>query len=234
MILQVDGLVVGYGPSVVVQGVSLRVQEGEIVSLIGRNGAGKTTTLRGIMGLTPPRAGTVRLRDRTISGRPPFEIARLGVGYVPDSRRIFPDLTVEENLLLPARLTPRRRDRWTVERVFELFPALAPHRLRRGDSLSGGLQKMLAIGRALMMGPVLILLDEPTEGLAPLVVGQVVEVLGSLRAAGATILLADQNVQFCRRVAQRAYVMEKGMIVAEGSMEAIWHNPEIVARYLAV
>ncbi len=151
MILQVDRLVVGYGASVVVHGVSLQVQAGEIVSLIGRNGAGKTTTLRGIMGLTPPRAGTVYLRDTAITGRSPFEIARLGIGYVPDNRRIFPDLTVEENLLLPARLAPNSRQRWTVQKVFELFPALVPHRASRGDALSGGLQKMLAIGRALMI-----------------------------------------------------------------------------------
>lgn len=234
MILQVDGLVVGYGASVIVHGISLYVNEGEIVGLIGRNGAGKTTTLRGIMGLTPPRSGMIRLRDRTITHRPPFEIARLGLGYVPDNRRIFPDLTVEENLLLPARIMADRRRRWDVQQVYDLFPALVPLRASRGDHLSGGEQKMLAIGRALMMEPDLVLLDEPAEGLAPLVVQHFIEVLRDIRGTGATILLADQNILFCRKVANRAYVMEKGTIVAEGPMEAIWQNQEIVSRYLAV
>jgi len=234
MILRIDGLVVGYGTSVIVQGVSLQVDEGEIVSLIGRNGAGKTTTLRSIIGLTPARAGTIHLRDRPIMRRAPFEIARLGVGYVPDNRRIFPDLTVEENLLLAARNIVNRQGRWDVQKVYALFPALVPLRASRGDHLSGGEQKMLAIGRALMMDPELILLDEPAEGLAPLVVKHFIEVLRDIRRTGATILLADQNVLFCRKVASRAYVMEKGTIVAEGSMEAIWQDQDIVSRYLAV
>jgi branched-chain amino acid transport system ATP-binding protein len=234
MILQVNELMVGYGASVIVYGVSLQVNEGEIVGLIGRNGAGKTTTLRGIIGLTPPRAGTIHLRDRPIMRRAPFEIARLGVGYVPDNLRIFPDLTVEENLLLAARIAPNRRGRWDLQKVFELFPALVPLRASRGDHLSGGEQKMLAIGRALMMDPDLILLDEPAEGLAPLVVQHFIEVLRDIRGTGATILLADQNVLFCHKVANRAYVMEKGTIVAEGPMEAIWQNQDIVTRYLAI
>lgn len=234
MILQVDGLVVGYGDSVVVHGLSLHVDEGEIVSLIGRNGAGKTTTMRGIMGLTRPRTGTVLLRDHTISGRPPYEIARLGVGYVPDDRRIFPDLTVEENLLLAARVTPGRRGRWDLEKVYNLFPALRALRTGRGDHLSGGEQKMLALGRSLMQDPDLVLLDEPAEGLAPLVIKHLIEVLRDIRRTGVTILMADQNLTFCRNVADRAYVIEKGAIVAEGPMATIWDNQEIVNRYLAV
>lgn len=234
MILQVDGLVVGYGASVVVHGVSLQVQEGDIVSLIGRNGAGKTTTMRGIMGLTPPRAGVVQLRGRTVTRRAPFEIARMGVGYVPDDRRVFPDLTVEENLLLAARITPNRRGRWDLQKVYDLFPALPALRASRGDHLSGGEQKMLAIGRALMKDPDLILLDEPAEGLAPLVVKHLIEVLRDVRRTGVTILLADQNLTFSRKLANRAYVMEKGTIVAEGPIDTIWQNEDVVNRYLAV
>jgi len=234
MILEADGLVVGYGASAVVHGVSLRVGEGEIVSLIGRNGAGKTTTLRGIMGLTRPRAGRVVLRGRLITGRPPYEIARHGVGYVPDDRRIFSDLTVEENLRLAGRLAVAGRGRWTLERVYQLFPALRDLRANRGDHLSGGEQKMLAIGRALMRDPELILLDEPGEGLAPLIVRQLVKTLLDIRSTGVSILLADQNLRFCRQVADRAYVMEKGMIVAEGPMAAIWEDQALITRHLAV
>ncbi|MGQ0548115.1 MAG: ABC transporter ATP-binding protein [Armatimonadota bacterium] len=234
MILQVEGLVVGYGTSIVVHGLSLQVGEAEIVSLIGRNGAGKTTTMRGLMGLTRPRTGSVRLRGRQIAGRPPFEIARLGVGYVPDDRRIFPDLTVEENLLLAARITRARRGRWDLQKVYELFPALQALRVSRGDHLSGGEQKMLAIGRALMKDPDLLLLDEPAEGLAPLIVKQLTDVLRGIRHTGVTILLADQNLTFCRKVADRAYIMEKGTVAAEGPMDVLWQNQELINRYLAV
>lgn len=234
MILQVDGLVVGYGASVVVHGLSLHVGEAEVVSLIGRNGAGKTTTMRGIMGLTRPRTGSVRLRGRQIAGHAPFEIARLGVGYVPDDRRIFPDLSVEENLLLAGRIAPARRGRWHLGKVYELFPALHPLRASRGDHLSGGEQKMLAIGRALMKDPDLLLLDEPAEGLAPLIVRHLADVLSDIRHTGVTILLADQNLTFCRKVADRAYIMEKGTVAAEGPMDAIWQNQELIDRYLAL
>lgn len=232
--LQVEQLVVGYGASIVVHGVSLDVREGEVVALIGRNGAGKTTTLRGIMGLTRPRAGRVLLRGQAVQGRAPHEIARLGVGYVPDDRRIFPDLTVEENLRLAARLVTSPRGRWSLDAVYDLFPALRPLRRQRGDHLSGGEQKMLAIGRALMRDPDLLLLDEPAEGLAPLVVRHLVGTLRRIREAGVAVLLADQNLRFCRRVADRGYVMEKGTIVAAGPMAALWDDHEVVSRYLAV
>ena len=234
MILEVDGLVVGYGSSVVVHGLSLHVDEAEIVSLIGRNGAGKTTTMRGIMGLTRPRTGSVRLRGRQIAGQAPFEIARLGVGYVPDDRRIFPDLSVEENLLLAAYVTPARASRWDLQKVYELFPPLRTLRTSRGDHLSGGEQKMLAIGRALMKDPDLLLLDEPAEGLAPLIVKQLIGVLRDIRHTGVTMLLTDQNLTFCRKVADRAYIMEKGTVAAEGPMETIWQNQELINRYLAL
>ncbi|MBI3997592.1 MAG: ABC transporter ATP-binding protein [Armatimonadetes bacterium] len=232
-LLKVDRLIAGYGDSVVLHGIALDVLEGEIVSLLGRNGAGKTTTLRSIMGLTSPRAGQVRFRGVEIGGRPPYAIARLGIGYVPDDRRIFPNLTVEENLLLAARMSTGR-GRWTLDRVYDLFPALRPLRASRGDHLSGGEQKMLAIGRALMKDPDLVLLDEPAEGLAPLVVRHLIEVLREIRGTRITLLIADQNLNFCRWVADRAYVMEKGMIRASGTMEALWKDEQVIARYLAV
>lgn len=234
MILQVHELVVGYGASIVVHGISLEVERGEIVSLLGRNGAGKTTTLRSIIGLTPARLGTIRLNGTEISGLQPFEIARRGVGYVPDDRRIFPDLTVEENLELARRTAAGHAGRWTVEDIYTLFPALRPLRRGRGNHLSGGEQKMLAIGRALMKSPDLLLLDEPAEGLAPLVVRHLIEVFRQIQRAGVTILLADQNLNFCRKLAGRGYVMTKGMIQLGGTMDAIWQNQEVVRQYLAV
>ncbi len=233
MVLEVRDLVAGYGQSTVVHGVSLAVGSGEIVSLLGRNGAGKTTTLRAIMGLNPPRSGSVGFKGGEIGGRPPFRIARLGISYVPDDRRIFPDLTVQENLELAARMSGRP-GRWTAARVCELFPVLQALLGQRGNFLSGGEQKMLALGRALMQGPEVLLLDEPIEGLAPLVVQHLGEALLKIREAGVTILLADQNVKFCRRVADRAYVLEKGLIQFEGTMAAVWENEALLSKYLAV
>jgi branched-chain amino acid transport system ATP-binding protein len=233
VVLQVQNLVAGYGQSMVIHGISLAVERGEIACLLGRNGAGKTTTLRGIMGLTPPRSGTVKFKDATIQGRPPFQIARLGLGFVPDDRRIFPDLSVQENLKLAERVAGRS-GRWTTERVCELFPVLRNLLDHKGNHLSGGEQKMLAIGRALMQNPELLLLDEPIEGLAPLVVKHLGEALRQIREAGVTILLADQNVKFCRKVADRGYILEKGLIQFEGTMAAIWENEAILHKYLAV
>ena len=233
MVLQVKDLVAGYGQSVVIHGVSLSVGLGEVVCLLGRNGAGKTTTLRSIMGLTPPRSGSVLFNGAAIQRRPAFRIARLGLGYVPDDRRIFPDLTVQENLEL-ARRVSGRSGRWSVERVCGLFPVLVRLLHQKGNHLSGGEQKMLAIGRALMQDPELLLLDEPIEGLAPLVVNHLGEALRQIRDAGVTILLADQNVKFCRRVADRGYILEKGLIQFEGTLEAIWEDEAILSKYLAV
>ncbi len=233
MVLQVQNLVAGYGQSAVIHGISLAVERGEIACLLGRNGAGKTTTLRSIIGLTLPRSGEITFREMEIRGKSPFQIARLGIGYVPDDRRIFPDLTVQENLEL-ARRVAGRSGRWTVERVCELFPVLRNLLDHKGNHLSGGEQKMLAIGRALMQNPDLLLLDEPIEGLAPLVVKHLGEALRQIREAGVTILLADQNVKFCRRVADRGYILEKGLIQFEGTMAAIWENEAILSKYLAV
>jgi len=233
VILELRDLVTAYGQSRVLHEVNLAVAEGEAVSLLGRNGAGKTTTLRSIMGLTPPRSGRIIFRGHEIAGRPPFEIARLGIGYVPDDRRIFPDLSVEENLEIAQRVA-RRDGRWTMARVCELFPVLERLRANRGTALSGGEQKMLAIGRALMGNPTLLLLDEPSEGLSPLVVRSLIETLGQIREEGVTLLIADQNVKFARKVSSRGYILEKGRIRYEGTMEALWADAAVVQKYLAV
>lgn len=233
MILEVRDLVTAYGQSLVIQGLSLDVTAGEVVCLLGRNGAGKTTTLRSIMGLTPPRTGRVTFNGGEITGRQPFEIARLGVGYVPDDRRIFPDLTVEENLEIVRRVTGRE-GQWTVERVYQLFPLLRGLRGNRGIGLSGGEQKMLAIGRALMGNPTLLILDEPSEGLSPLMVRTLIEAIRQIRQEGVTLLLADQNLKFARRVAHRGYIIEKGTVRYSGRLDDLWADQEIVRKYLAV
>lgn len=234
MLLEVNEIVTLYGQSLVLDKVSLTVNEGEIVALLGRNGAGKTTTLRSIMGLTPPRKGSIKLRGIEITGRRPYEIARLGVGYAPDDRRIFPDLSSEENLLIAGRISKKNGNGWTVQRVYELFPALERVRSSKGGALSGGEQKMLAIGRGLMSNPELMLLDEPCEGLAPLVVKALAEAVVQIRQAGITVLVADQNIRFCRRIADRGYILEKGVIRYQGEMSKIWQNEEIVRKHLAV
>lgn len=231
--LEVREIVSGYGQSMVIQGLSLEVGKGEAVALLGRNGAGKTTTLRSIMGLTPPRSGSVRFDGRDITGWPSHRIARLGLSYVPDDRRIFPELSVEENLELGRRASGRT-GRWTLERVYELFPILRERRAQGGAQLSGGEQKMLAVSRALVQNPSLILLDEAAEGLAPLIVRLFVQAIGEISTTGISILLADQNLKFARRVAARGYIIDKGRIEFQAAMEDVWNNEEIVRRYLAV
>jgi branched-chain amino acid transport system ATP-binding protein len=233
-ILKVDRIDTFYGQSHVLQGISLSISEGEVVSLLGRNGVGKTTTLRSIMGLTPPRAGKIFLRDVDIAGKPPFQIAQMGIGYMPDDRRIFPDLTLYENLELARRLSKKRKVSWTFEKVYNLFPVFTDLKERKGTQLSGGEQKMLAIGRALMKNPDLLLLDEPSEGLAPLIVQNLVEVISRIQSEGVTILLADQNLKFCRKTSDRGYILEKGIVQHQGLMEEIWQNEEIVKKYLVV
>jgi branched-chain amino acid transport system ATP-binding protein len=233
VILAVRDLVAGYGAGAVIHGVTIEVDAAEVVCLLGRNGAGKSTTLRSIMGLTPPRSGRVDFQGEEISGRPAFEIARLGIGFVPDDRRIFVDLTVEENLQIVRRVM-RREGNWTLDRVFELFPVLAELRRKSASGLSGGEQKMLAIGRALMGNPALLVLDEPSEGLSPLMVKTLIAAIHQIRSERVTLLLADQNVKFARRVGDRAYIMEKGRIRYSGGMAELWDNEEVVGRYLAV
>lgn len=232
--LKVEGVVSGYGLSQVLHGVSLEVGKQEVVALIGRNGAGKSTLLRTIIGLLRARQGTIRFNGQDLVGMETFRIVRLGIGYMPDEHRIFADLTVEENLEMARRVGGRKDGPWTRERVYELFPRLKELAPKRGDQLSGGERKMLAIGRALMNNPDLLLLDEPGEGLAPMVVAELAERLRDIRASGISILLADQNLKFCRRVADRAYVIERGTVRYTGTMDELWSNQEVIDRYLAV
>ena len=229
--LEVRGLHAYYGESHVLQGVDLDIGDGEAVSLVGRNGAGKTTTISAITGLLRPRAGSVRVAGIEVAGRPAYKVARAGVALVPQGRRIFSELSVRENLLLTARPTAAG---WDEGRVLELFPALGRRLHNRGDELSGGEQQMLAIGRALMRNPRLLLLDEPSEGLAPKLVTEVGEALRSLRATGLAILLVEQNLALATRVGERVYVMNKGTIVFEGTPAQLAAQPDVEARYLGV
>ncbi|HEX3096406.1 MAG TPA: ABC transporter ATP-binding protein [Usitatibacter sp.] len=211
-VLEVEGLNTFYGKSHILHGVSLTVREGELVTLLGRNGAGKTTTLRSLIGLTRPREGTVRVFGQAVTGWPPFRIANLGVGYVPEGRRIFANLTVEENLRVPAE----RPGPWTIPKIYELFPRLKDRRTNKGRQLSGGEQEMLAIGRALLLNPKLLFLDEPSQGLAPLIVQDVFRVVVEMRNAGMSVLLVEQNVRAAVEIADRAYVLDDGKVVYEG------------------
>jgi len=228
--LEVEGLHAYYGQSHVLFDVSLCVHEGEVAFLLGRNGAGKSTTLKSIAGLLPPRQGRIRHRGQDITGLAPHLISRLGIGYVPDERRIFPDLTVLENLEIAARPTGP----WTLERVFDLFPVLREKRHHRGGHLSGGEQQMLAIARALVSNPDLLLLDEPMEGLAPILVRALEERIQELKKTGLTVLLAEQNVQAALRLADRGYVIDDGRIRFEGTVEELSANTEVRRRYLLV
>ncbi len=234
-ILALEGVVAVYGFSRVLQGVSLKVERGRVVALLGRNGAGKTTTLRSVMGLVAVPSGRIGFDGVELRGMPTFEIARLGIGYVPDDRRIFPDLSVERNLALAARHS-RRGDGgyWNLDTVYGLFPPLSEYRTRKGSVLSGGEQKMLALGRALMGNPKLLMLDEPSEGLSPLILSGLVAAIRKVGAEGTTILIADQNLKFARRLADYAYIVENGIIRHHGAMEALLEDDDTVRKYLAV
>ncbi|MCL6554030.1 MAG: ABC transporter ATP-binding protein [Firmicutes bacterium] len=229
--LLVEDLHAYYGQSHVLFGVSLRVERGEVVFLLGRNGAGKSTTLKSIMGVVPPRRGRVWYKGEDLTGRPPHAIARRGIGYVPDDRRIFADLTVAENLEIATR---DGGGYWTLGRVFELFPVLREKQRHKGGHLSGGEQKMLAIARALVGDPELLLLDEPMEGLAPLLVRALEERIAALKATGLTVLLAEQNVHAVLRLADRGYVIDDGRIRYEGTVADLRANDEVRRRYLLV
>jgi branched-chain amino acid transport system ATP-binding protein len=235
MILEVNEIHTFYGTSHILFGVSLSVDRGEIVCVLGRNGAGKTTTIRSIMGLTPPRSGSVKFYEEEMIGKPPFYIAQKGMGFVPDNRLIFPDLTVRENLEIGSK-KPRDsgRPEWTVEKIYELFPALVKLDKNLGGFLSGGEQQMLTVGRTLMGNPILLLLDEPVEGLAPLVVRALGDHLLQLKEMGETILLSEQNIKFAIRVSDRAYVISKGAIRYQGSINELEANQEVKKQYLMI
>jgi branched-chain amino acid transport system ATP-binding protein len=231
-LLRVEDLHTAYGLSQVLFGLSLTVAAGECVVLLGRNGVGKTTTMRSIMGLTPPSRGRVLWRGRDIRGHAAHAIARLGIGFVPEDRRIFAELTVWENLDVAAR--GGGAGGWTLERVYELFPKLRELRDRQGGFLSGGEQQMLTVARTLMGNPELLLLDEPSEGLAPLVVDHLQEQIARLKADGLTILLAEQNVDFALDLADRVYILEKGVIRYTGTARAVRDDEAIRQQYLAL
>jgi branched-chain amino acid transport system ATP-binding protein len=210
--LSAEGIHTFYGKSHILHGVSLTAEEGRITTLLGRNGAGKTTTLRSLMGLTPAREGRIVVFGHETTRWPTFRIAALGVGYVPEGRRIFPNLSVDENLKVPIE----RGGPWTVERIYQLFPRLGERRQSRGRQLSGGEQEMLAIGRALLINPKLLILDEPSQGLAPLVVREVFRVVAQMRGEGISVLLVEQNVRMSLEIADHAYVLDNGAIVYSG------------------
>jgi branched-chain amino acid transport system ATP-binding protein len=224
-----------YDDSHILFDLSLTIESGEVVCLLGRNGAGKTTTVRSIVGLTPPRAGRITLRGHDLVGLPPFRIARLGIGFVPEDRRVFFNLTVQENLEVARKTWGNgAANAWTAERVYELFPILRERRRQAGGTLSGGEQQMLTIARTLMGNPEVLLLDEPSEGLAPLVVDNLRQQLGRLKASGLTIVLAEQNVRFVSELGDRVYILEKGMVRYQGSMAAFLADEQVRQAYLAV
>jgi len=235
MILEVNEINTFYGTSHILFDVSLSVDSGEIVCILGRNGAGKTTTMRSIMGLTRPKSGVVKFHGEEIRGKPPYYIAQKGMGYVPDNRLIFPDLTVRENLQLAYKVPKDfNGEPWTVERIYGLFPLLQRLDKHLGGYLSGGEQQMLTVGRTLMGNPDLLLLDEPVEGVAPLVVKDLGEQILKLKEMRQTILFSEQNVKFATMTAERAYVIDKGRIRFQGSIEELSANEEIKREYLMI
>lgn len=233
-VIEVDKLDVFYGTSQILFGVSLAVSQGQTVALLGRNGAGKSTTLKAIAGLVAPRAGRVKVLGTEMQNRRPHAIARAGIGFVPEDRQIFPEHSVEDNLLLGAKRGRNGEDYWNLRRVYDMFPLLEPLKQRMGGQLSGGEQQMLTIARTLMGNPSGLLLDEPSEGLAPIIVQRIGELLRTLRDMGVTVLLAEQNMHFCLSIATEAAVIDKGQIVYRDTIAALRANPEIKQRYLAL
>jgi branched-chain amino acid transport system ATP-binding protein len=229
--LTVEGLDAGYGEAQILFGVDLTVAEGEVVTLLGRNGMGKTTTIRAIMGLIPPRAGRITVAGRDLTGAAPFRIAQSGIGLVPEGRMIFPTLSVEENLIATAA-NRFGKPRWDVERIYAFFPRLKERRANRGNQLSGGEQQMLAIGRALMTNPRLTILDEATEGLAPLIRQEIWSCLAALKAEGESILVIDKNVDALAKIADRHIVLEKGRVVWRGTSDDLRSDHAVKDRFL--
>jgi branched-chain amino acid transport system ATP-binding protein len=233
-LLEVDGIETCYGLSQVLFGLSLTIRAGEMVSLMGRNGMGKTTTIRSIMGLTPARAGAIRLGGQEVRELPSYRIAKLGVGLVPEGRQIFPNLTVRENLIAASANRLDVLDPWTLDKIHALFPRLAERGPNMGNTLSGGEQQMLAIGRALMTNPRLLILDEATEGLAPLIRQEIWDCLSMLKARGQSILVIDKNMEHLTRICDRHYIIERGRSVWNGTSEQLLAEPDLQHRYLGI
>jgi branched-chain amino acid transport system ATP-binding protein len=230
--LEVKEIHTYYGTSHILFGISFNVKEGEAVCLLGRNGAGKTTTFRSIIGLTPPKKGSIKFRDKEIIGKPPYRIAKMGIGFVPDTRRIFPDLTVRQNIMVARR--EKEKGVWNLETIYALFPKLRELDTHMGTQLSGGEQQMLTVARTLMTNPDLLLLDEPGEGLAPLVIQAMKEQLGEIKKLGITMLICEHNVGLATALSDRAYVMDKGAIHFQGTIEELRKNEEVRKKYLMV
>ena len=232
--LAIEGLQAGYGHSQVLFGIDLAVGTGELATLLGRNGMGKTTTIRAVMGLLPVRAGTIALEGHALAGLAPESVARLGVGLVPEGRLIFPTLTVRENLIATAANRLRRAEPWTLERIWQLFPRLRERARQMAGTLSGGEQQMLAIGRALMINPKLLILDEATEGLAPLIRAEIWRCIAGLKRQGQSILIVDKNLAALKRLGDRHFIIEKGRTVWRGTSAELDDNRALVHRYLGV
>jgi branched-chain amino acid transport system ATP-binding protein len=233
-LLELQGIETAYGSSQVLFGVSLAVQPGECITLIGRNGMGKTTTVKSIMGLLRPRAGQVHMDGRPISGQASWRAARAGLGLVPEGRQIFPNLSVRENLVATAGNRHQRAQPWTLDSVYAMFPRLKERERNLGSNLSGGEQQMLAIGRALMTNPLLLILDEATEGLAPLIRAEIWSCLGRLRNSGLSMIVIDKNIGPLLNLADRHYILEKGRVVWQGSSDQLRAQPQVLQRYLGV
>jgi branched-chain amino acid transport system ATP-binding protein len=232
--LELESINTFYGNSHILFDVSLSVEKGEVVSLIGRNGAGKSTTFRSIIGLTPPKTGQIRFQQTRVSGLRAYQICRKGIGFVPEDRRCFADLSVRENLEVAARREKQVTSPWTIDKIYTFFPRLKEREKNLGSQLSGGEQQMLTIARTLMTNPELLLLDEPSEGLAPIIVSLLADMIIEIRGQGITVLLAEQNLNFCAKVSDRGYIIDKGAVKYEGKMSDLIVNKEIKEKYLAV
>lgn len=234
VVFEANNIDVFYGASQILFGVSVAVVEGQTMALLGRNGAGKSTTLKAIAGIAPPAKGTITVAGAPMQGKKPHTIARAGLGFVPEDRQVFPEHTVDDNLIIGAKKGPNGQDYWNLQRVYEMFPLLVPLKERMAGRLSGGEQQMLTIARTLMGNPVGLLLDEPSEGLAPVIVERIGELLRKLRDMGVTVLLAEQNMHFCLGIASHATIIDKGQIVYRDTIAALRGNDEIKQRYLAL
>ncbi len=232
--LKVEGIDVYYGASKILFDVSLEVTPGRTLALLGRNGAGKSTTMKAIAGIAPPRKGKITVKDQDVTGKKPYRVAHAGIGYVPEDRQVFPFHSVDDNLMIGAKPGPDGETDWTRESIYEVFPILASMKDRRAGLMSGGEQQMLSIARTLMGNPEILLLDEPSEGLAPIIVQQIGELIQKLRSMGVTIVLAEQNMHFCLDISEDAAVIDKGAIVYRGSIQDLRANEEVTRRYLAI